>query len=209
MGGIDFIQEEKQLSLKLCSILVQDFDIIQENEIKKSPGKFYLDGKAHNSIPDLLIKPKPHLIANNNFIDTIIPIEIKKFSTLETNKFEDLMFQCHSYRFSTFNGLYPKLCLFFIDNYFEIRESHDHLKYNYEVAKNPKTIDSQIKGYINGKSRIENLFGRFGIGEIITYDDSYLFRLKRQILFERKLDKITFKSKVLNFWFGSSSNLKK
>ena len=122
MERINYGLEEKKLSEKLCDLLSPEFEIMSESEIIKFPGLFSLDGKEHRSIPDLLIKPKKHLINEYEFVDTIIPVEIKKFTEFETNKFEDLMFQCHSYRFSAFKGIQPKLCLYFIDDYFEINE---------------------------------------------------------------------------------------
>lgn len=205
---MNFSQEERRLSEKISLLLSQDFDIFSEKEIMKNPGKFLLDGKVFNSIPDLIIRPKAHLIETNNFIETIIPIEIKKFSLLETNKYEDLMLQCHSYRFSTFNSLQPKLCLYFIDNFFEIENDPRHLQYDYELSKNPGTKDYEIKNYLGDKIKIETLFGRFGIGEIITSGDNYIFRLKRQILFQKRETEILFNSKILNFWRGTSGNPK-
>lgn len=208
MEKIDFRLEEKKLSERLYKILSQDFDIYSEEEIIKSPGQFSLDGNIRNSIPDLIIKPKKHLIDSNNFIDTIIPIEIKKFTSLEINKFEDLMFQCHSYRFSLFNNRHPKLCLYFIDDYFELKEVNTHLRYDYEASKDSKTQDYQIRTYMKDKNKIETLFGRFGIGEIITNEEGFTFRIKRQVLFQRRFDTVTFKPKILNFWWGTSRNPK-
>jgi hypothetical protein len=208
MEKIDYILEEKKLSEKLCEMLSKDFDIITEKEIIKSPGQFFLNGTIHRTIPDLIIKPKKHLIESNNFIDTIIPVEIKKLVFLETKKFEDLMFQCHSYRFSKFNNLYPKLCLYFIDDYFESNEVNTYLRYDYELSKDPKTEDYETKKHIMEKKQIETLFGRFGIGEIVTTENGFVFRLKRQILFSRNKDEITFKPKILNFWWGTRSNSK-
>jgi hypothetical protein len=206
MQKMNFSLEEKKLSEKLCDLLSSEFDIILEKDILKNPGIFLLDGKQHRSIPDLLIKPKKYLLSENKFIDTIIPIEIKKFVDLETNKFEDLMFQCHSYRFSTFNGFYPKLCLYFIDDFFEVTKSHAHLRYDYEAAKDNKTTDCQIRNYIKDKKRIETLFGRFGIGELITNGTDYTFRVKRQLLFGKNRGNIDFKPNILNFWWGSNRN---
>jgi hypothetical protein len=168
-----------------------------------------LDGKIRNSIPDLIISPKQHLLEKSLFIDTLIPIEIKKFSILETNKYEDLMFQCHSYRFSTFNNQQPKLCLYFIDDFFEYNKQHAHLQYDCELAKDYKTPDFQVRKYLSDKKIIETLFGRFGIGEIITDGNDYTFRLKRQVLFRKKNNEITFNPKTLNFWWGTKGNPKR
>ncbi len=206
---VNYSIEEKKLAEKLCSLLSADFDIYSEQEIMKSPGKFLLDGKIHNSIPDLIIRPKKHLISSDSFIETIIPIEIKKFTVLETNKFEDLMFQCHSYRFSTFNDLHPKLCLYFIDDFFEHKEANTHLKYDYEASKDSRTSDFQIRNYMADKKKIETLFGRFGIGEIITNENGYCFRLKRQVLFQKRHDETIFKPQTLNYWWGTSRNPKR
>jgi hypothetical protein len=209
MEKINFSAEEKKLSEKLCNILSSEFEIFLEEDIIKSPGKFLLDGKEHRSIPDLLIKPKEFLLTDTKFIDTIIPIEIKKFVAVETNKFEDLMFQCHSYRFSTFEEIHPKLCLYFIDDYFEVDETSTHLKYGYEASKDAKTNDYQIRNHIRDKNKIENLFGRFGIGEIITNGLDYTFRIKRQILFQKFNGELIFKPNILNSWWGSNRNTKR
>jgi hypothetical protein len=209
MGKINFSLEEKKLSERLCNLLSSEFDIILEEDILKSPGKFLLDGKEHRSIPDLLIKPKDFLLADGKFIDTVIPVEIKKFVVVETSKFEDLMFQCHSYRFSTFDGIYPKLCLYFIDDYFEVNAKSDHLNYDYEASKDAKSNDYQIRNKMRDKNKIETLFGRFGIGEIITNGKDYTFRIKRQILFQKCNGELIFKPSILNFWWGSNGNPKK
>jgi hypothetical protein len=116
------------------------------------------------------------------------------------------MFQCHSYRFSAFNGLYPKLCLYFIDDFFEVTKAHTHLKYDYEAAKDNTKPDYQIRNYIKDKKTVETLFGRFGIGEIIRNSSDYTFRIKRQILFEKNRCNIDFKPNILNFWWGSNGN---
>ena len=117
-----------------------------------------------------------------------------------------LMFQCHSYRFSAFNGIQPKLCLYFIDDYFETNEYHREPKYDNEKAQDPKTLDYQIKKYMQDKNQIETLFGRFGIGEIITSGKNYTFRIKRQALFTKTTSEMTFKPTILNFWWGSNRN---
>ena len=145
---------------------------------------------------------------SNNFIDTVIPVEIKKFNYLEMNKYEDLMFQCHSYRFSIFNNVQPKLCLYFIDNYFETSESNTHLKYDYSLITNRKTADYRIWKCIEDKVRIEILFGRFGIGEIVTSLSGYTFKVKRANIFHKEGDAITFNRNVLNFWWGTNGNKK-
>lgn len=206
---MNFGAEERELSIKVSHILSEDFDIYPEEYLIKHPGKFMLDGIPHKSIPDLLIKPKVHLLEQNLFIDTIIPIELKKFNFLEINKFENLMFQCHSYRFSTFNNLQPKACLYFIDDYFESSKQHLHLQFDYELSKDPKTSDFQIKKYMSDKKIIETLFGRFGIGEIITWENGYTFRIKRQVLFQKRNGEFTFKPHNLNFWWGNNRNSKK
>lgn len=205
---MDYRLEEASLSAKVCGVLSQDFEIIPETETIKRPGLFSLDGKEYKSIPDLLIRPKSFLIENGDFIDTIIPVEIKKFSKLETNKFEDLMFQCHSYRMSNFDGNYPKLCLYFIDNYFEPRVENEHLKFDYEASKKPGNMHHVTRNYIRDKKCIENLFGRFGIGELITEGKNYQFRVKRQTLFERKGEDLIYKPNILNFWWGTKGSRK-
>jgi hypothetical protein len=200
---MNYYQEEKRLANDLCQLLSEEFEITTEADIIKKPGTFILDGKQFKSIPDLLLRPKQALIESGKFIDTIIPVEIKKFGRLETNKFEDLMFQCHSYRMSSFNGIYPKLCLYFIENYFEYREENEHLKFDYEASKKPGNEHYYARNYLKDKMRIETLFGRFGIGELVTEDNNYFFRMKRQILFEKKGNELTYKPTILNFWWGT------
>lgn len=209
MVGINYHQPEKDLADKLASALSDEFDIITEKEIAKSPGKFFIDGIDHNSIPDLIIKPKSHLISSGNFIDTIIPVEIKKFTKIDSNKYEDLMFQCHSYRFSIFNNLYPKLCLYFIDSVFEYNDLSNTSPYNYENAKLINSPDYLKKKEVENKVKTETLFGRFGIGEIILNSTGYMFRIKRQVLFEKRDNEIRFKANNLNFWWGNNKNSKK
>ena len=55
MVGINYKVPEKDLADKLASALSDEFEIINEKEIAKSPGKFSIDGIDHNSIPDLII----------------------------------------------------------------------------------------------------------------------------------------------------------
>lgn len=202
---MNYYLEEKKLSEKLCDLISGEFLITNEAEIMKNPGKFSHDGEERKQIPDLIIRPKKPLIETGKFIDTFIPIELKKFAKLECNKFEDLMFQCHSYRMSTFNGLYPKLCLYFIDNYFEYRKGNDHLSYEYEASKNPRSNDHMIRSYIKDKMKIETIFGRFGIGELVTNGSDYCFRVKRQVLFEKKDNKLIYKPNILNYWWGTKN----
>jgi hypothetical protein len=118
------------------------------------------------------------------------------------------MFQCHSYRFSTFNNQFPSLCLHFIDDFFEYKEENKHLKYDYEASKDSKTPDFQIRKYLADKKKVETLFGRFGIAEIITSESGYTFRVKRQVLFQKDTNGIQSSPNVLNLWYGTSGNPK-
>jgi hypothetical protein len=200
---MNFYQEEKRLANELQQCLAEEFEILTEGDIIKKPGTFLLDGKPYKTIPDLLICPKKHLVESGKFIDTIIPIEIKKFARLECNKFEDLMFQCHSYRMSSFDGLHPKLCLYYIDNYFEYRSENAHLTYDYEASKDTKSEHHQIRTYIKDKIKVETLFGRFGIGELVSHGNDYTFRVKRQVLFQKNNGELLFNQHILNYWWGT------
>lgn len=202
---MDYYKEEKKLSNYLCEVLSQEFEIIRESDIMKKPGKFLLDGFEYKSVPDLLIRPKQLLVDSGKFINTIIPVEIKKFSKLETNKFEDLMFQCHSYRMSCFDGIYPKLSLYFIANYFEYSEVNKHSNFDYELSKVPGNEHYYARNYIKDKMKIEGLFGRFGIGELVTEGNDYTFRVKRQVLFEKRNNELTYKPNILNYWWGTKN----
>jgi hypothetical protein len=200
---MNYYQEERRLANDLCQLLSEEFEITTEADIIKKPGTFVLDGKAFKSIPDLLLHPNQSLIESGKFIDTVIPVEIKKFSKLETNKFEDLMFQCHSYRMSSFDGLHPKLCIYYVDNYFEYRPENAHLIYDNEASKDTKSEHHQIKTYIKDKIKVETLFGRFGIGELVSHGNDYTFRVKRQVLFQKKNGELLFNQDILNFWWGT------
>src|SRR5687768_5262018 len=123
---MNYTSDEKNLVTELCKLLSGEFDITNESQLKKIPGKFSLDGESFSMIPDLLLRPKEHLLNEIKFWDTIIPVEVKYIDHVDCNKFEDLMCQCHSYRFSSFQGIYPKLCLYYIGGSFE------KVKYDYE-----------------------------------------------------------------------------
>jgi hypothetical protein len=150
------------------------------------------------------------MVESTGFPDTIIPVEIKKFTSFDIDKFENLMFQCHSYRFSTFKDKQPTICLYFIDGYFEPGSHEKPPPYDYLAAKDPESPDFEIKQKILEKKAVENLFGRFGIGELVINNNGYNFRMKRQGLFEKTSHRgLVYKSSILNFWWGSKANSKR
>ena len=178
---MNFAAEEKKLACKLVQIIQDDFVIVSESQISRNPGRFMLDEIPRLTIPDLLLKPKPHLI-ELGFVDSLVPVEIKKFVRLDTDKFEDLMCQCHSYRFSLFDNVQPRLCLYFIDSYFDL-PSH------YQTEKsldNKERTQIWNRKQMGDKKKMETVFGRFGIGEILIEENGYKIRIKRQALLKRK-----------------------